>query len=115
MIGLEYILHTNNVSSTDLAENLGIAKQNISRWFSGERKIPNKYLETLAEMFKVDIELFQKDIGDTNNLHLITDKSKVILELLYIFNNDNYKKLTKQEKLILLNCEINRVNRGDKV
>lgn len=62
MIGLEYILHLYKVQHSDLADELGIVKQNINRWIKGERKIPIKYLPILSEKFKIPEEYFTKEI-----------------------------------------------------
>lgn len=70
MIGLEYILKISGMGNTELAERLGIKKQNISRWFKGERKIPVKYLPTLIELFQVDEKYFQKELNEIDKLEI---------------------------------------------
>lgn len=62
MIGLEHILHLYKIQHNDLANELGIAKQNISRWIKGERKIPKKYLPILSKKFNIPEEYFQKEL-----------------------------------------------------
>jgi len=70
MKGLEFILKFNNMSFTDLAEKLGITKQNISMWMSGNRKIPKKYVNTLSEIFNVDKEYLTKEIDLIDGLNI---------------------------------------------
>jgi transcriptional regulator with XRE-family HTH domain len=63
MIGLEFIINIDKISSTELSDKLGIAKQNISRWISGDRKIPQKYLPLLEQIFNLPQEYFQKELN----------------------------------------------------
>ena len=64
MIGLEYILELYRVQHKDLAEELGIRKQNINMWIKGKKKIPQKYLPILAEKYGMPVEYFQKELTD---------------------------------------------------
>ena len=64
MIGLEYILRISNVKQKDLAEELGINKQNITLWLKEKQNIPNKYLSALSEKFNLPIEWFQKEVTE---------------------------------------------------
>lgn len=70
MIGLEFILQNSILSYTELAEKLGIKKQNITRWIKGERKIPEKYLPILEEIFRVPSQYFQKEINEIDKLYI---------------------------------------------
>ena len=54
MIGLEYILNLYNLQHIELAEKLGIKKQNINMWVKGRQNIPKKYLPVLEELFGID-------------------------------------------------------------
>lgn len=75
MIGLEYILELNNVQQKDLAEELGIKKQNVTYWIKSKQKIPKKYLPILENRFKISTEYFQKEL---------TELDKKILEKLML-------------------------------
>ncbi|WP_297422150.1 hypothetical protein [Clostridium sp.] len=78
MKGLEYILNLYNMQHTELAEKLGIKKQNINLWLRDEsRKIPKKYLPTLSEIFGgLDEKYFQKELDDTDKLIIQKEKLK---------------------------------------
>ena len=43
----------------ELAERLGIRKQNINLWIKGKQNVPKKYLPTLKEIFGVEEEYYQ--------------------------------------------------------
>ena len=58
------------MGNTELSEKLGIKKQNISRWFKGERKIPEKYLTKLSEIFEIDASYFQKELNEIDKLEI---------------------------------------------
>lgn len=77
MIGIEYILKIFDISNTELAEELGIKKQNITRWIKGERPIPKKYLPILSEKFKIPEEYYQKEINDTDRIEIQKLKLKI--------------------------------------
>ncbi|NRU52466.1 helix-turn-helix transcriptional regulator [Clostridium beijerinckii] len=71
MIGLEYICKINDKQYNDLAEELGIAKQNINLWIKGRsRNIPKKYLPQLTELFNVPNDYFQKELTELDKLKL---------------------------------------------
>lgn len=70
MIGIQYILNLYNISQTELSEDLGIAKQNISRWCKGEREISKKYLEVFSKKFNIPIEYFQKELIEIDKLKI---------------------------------------------
>lgn len=80
MIGLEYVLYLYKVQHSDLANELGIAKQNINRWIKGERKIPTKYLPVLSERFKIPEEYFSKamDKYDEAKLQMIKFNNELL-------------------------------------
>lgn len=76
MIGLEYILSLYNMQHIDLAEKLGIRKQNINMWIKGKQKIPKKYLPVLNELFGINEEYFQKELSEIEKLEIQKEKLK---------------------------------------
>lgn len=81
MIGLEYILDVYGIQKKELAEQLGIKKQNITLWLSGKQNISKKYLPILSEKFRIPIEYFQKELTDI-------DKRKIDLRRIQTELND---------------------------
>lgn len=76
MIGLEYILSLYNMQYIDLAEKLGIRKQNINMWIKGKQKLPKKYLPILEEMFGINQEYFMKELTEIEKLEIQKEKLK---------------------------------------
>lgn len=76
MIGLEYILNLYNMQHIELAEKLGIKKQNINLWIKGKQKIPKKYLPILEELFGTKQEYFMKELSEIEKLEIQKDKLK---------------------------------------
>jgi transcriptional regulator with XRE-family HTH domain len=74
MIGLEYILSLYGVQHQELAEKLGIKKQNINLWIKGKQNVSKKYLPTLSEMFGIDEEYFQKEVDEIDKLLIQKEK-----------------------------------------
>jgi transcriptional regulator with XRE-family HTH domain len=60
----------------ELAEKLGIKKQNINLWIKGRQKVPRKYLPVLAELFGLDVNYFLKDLTEIDKLEIQKEKLK---------------------------------------
>lgn len=76
MLGLEYVLGLYNMSQVELAEQLGIKKQNITLWLKGRQPISKKYLPILAELFQLPAESFSRELTDIEKLEIQKDKLK---------------------------------------
>lgn len=76
LIGLEYILDLYNIQHVELAERLGLKKQNINLWIKGKQGIPKKYLPELAKMFEVNEEYFSKELNEIEKLEIQKEKLK---------------------------------------
>lgn len=74
--GLEYILNMYQMQHTDLADKLGIKKQNINMWIKGKQNIPKKYLPVLEEMFEINAAYFSKELTDLDKLEIQKEKLK---------------------------------------
>ncbi len=68
MIGLEYVLNLYNMQHQELAEKLGIKKQNINLWIKGKQDVSKKHLPKLSEIFNLPEEYFQKKLNDVDKL-----------------------------------------------
>lgn len=80
MNGLEYVLGLYNMQHVELAEKLGIKKQNINMWIKGKQNIPKKYLPVLEETFKISREYFSKDLTEIDKLEIQKEKLKHEIE-----------------------------------
>ena len=76
MIGLEYILGLYNLQHVELADKLGIKKQNINMWIKGRQNIPKKYLPILEEFFGIGQKYFSKDLTEIEKLEIQKEKLK---------------------------------------
>lgn len=74
--GLEYILSLYNMQHIELAEKLGIRKQNINLWIKGKQNIPKKYLPVLEELFGLNSEYFIKELNEIERLEIQKEKLK---------------------------------------
>ncbi len=75
-MGLEYILNLYNMQHIELAEILGIKKQNINMWVKGKQNIPKKYLPVLEELFQLDRNYFTKELSEIDKLEIQKEKLK---------------------------------------
>lgn len=75
-LGLEYILNLHNMQHIELAEILGIKKQNINMWVKGKQNIPKKYLPVLEELFQLDRTYFTKELNEVDKLEIRKEKLK---------------------------------------
>ena len=76
MIGLEYILSLYNLQHVELAQILGIRKQNINLWVKQKQKIPKKYLPILENLFGVDSDTFGHELTEIEKLEIQKEKLK---------------------------------------
>lgn len=76
MIGLEYILNLYNLPHVELANQLGIRKQNINMWIKRKQNIPKKYLPVLEERFKINQKYFTKELNEIDKLEIQKEKLK---------------------------------------
>ena len=76
MIGLEYILNLYNLQHIELAEKLGIKKQNINMWVKGRQNIPKKYLPVLEGLFGIDQSYFGRELSVIDQLEIQKEKLK---------------------------------------
>lgn len=74
--GLEYILSLYQVQHIELAEKLGIKKQNINLWIKGKQNIPKKYLPVLEGLFGINRSCFTKELTDIDKLEIQKEKLK---------------------------------------
>jgi len=93
LIGLEYILGLYNMPHIELAQHLGIKKQNINMWIKGKQNIPKKYLPVLADLFRVDSLYFTKELNEIEKLEIQKEKLKKDLQPIIkhyekVLNND---------------------------
>lgn len=95
MIGLEYILSLYNMQHIELAEKLGIKKQNINLWIKGKQKISKKYLPVLEELFNIKQEYFNKELTDIDKLEIQKEKLKKDLKPVI---TDHYEKFLVGEE-----------------
>ncbi|MBB5181095.1 transcriptional regulator with XRE-family HTH domain [Planomicrobium koreense] len=58
----------------ELADKLGIKKQNINLWIKGKQNIPKKYLPVLSGMFHLDAAYFQKPLTELDKLQIQKEK-----------------------------------------
>lgn len=89
MIGLEYILSLYNMQHIELADRLGIKKQNINLWIKGKQKISKKYLPVLEELFNINQEYFNKELTEIEKLEIQKEKLKKDLNPII---KDSYEK-----------------------
>ncbi|PTQ84499.1 helix-turn-helix protein [Trichococcus patagoniensis] len=76
MIGLEYVLNLYSIQHIELAQKLGIKKQNINMWVKGRQNIPKKYLPVLEDIFGIDRTYFSKEITEIDQLEIQKEKIK---------------------------------------
>lgn len=60
----------------DLADKLGIKKQNINLWIKRKQNIPKKYLPILTDLFGVEEEYFIKELTEVEKLEIQKEKLK---------------------------------------
>lgn len=101
IIGLEYILALYDIQHIELAEHLGIKKQNINLWIKGKQKIPKKYIPILEEYFGINKDYFNKNIDEIDKLEIQKEKLKrdlnpIIKEQQSVYVTDEVNNMVKR-------------------
>lgn len=113
MIGLEYILGLYNMQHIELAEHLGIKKQNINFWIKGKQGIPKKYLPILEELFNIDAAYFAKELDEIEKLAIQKEKLKRELQPIIKSHEEVLGKgAVMGESLLYDKEEINTIERS---
>jgi len=76
LIGLEYILDLYGMQHIELAEKLGIKKQNINLWIKGKQNISKRHLPTLENIFGIEAKYFSKELTELEKLEIQKEKLK---------------------------------------
>lgn len=99
MIGLNFIMNLYNKKQQDLANELGIKRQNINSWLSNNRKIPKKYLPQLSEIFNLSEEYFQKEVNEVDQIEI--QQKKIRNELVeYEYEYPDVDRETGEEIIV---------------
>lgn len=89
MIGLQYIADTFHMEYKTVAENIGVSKQTFQDWIKERRKIPQKRLEQLSELFGIkEIEKFQSKL---------TEAEKREIQILYFHKTDKWTEIEYED------------------
>jgi len=98
----------------ELAQHLGIKKQNINMWIKGKQNIPKKYLPVFEELFSVDSLYFTKELNEIEKLEIQKEKLKKDLQPIIKHHekaldseSDNFKEVPIYDKE-----EINSIERS---
>jgi transcriptional regulator with XRE-family HTH domain len=97
--GLEYILALYNIQHVELADKLGIKKQNINMWIKGKQKISQKYLPILSQIYGIEEQYFQKDLDEIDKLVIQKEKLKKELKA-EVVQYEDYLEISENTDLI---------------
>lgn len=98
--GLEYILSLYQVQHIELAEKLGIKKQNINLWIKGKQNIPKKYLPVLEGLFGINRSYFTKELTDIDKLEIQKEKLKQDLKPIVERQREEFRVDEKSDYLV---------------
>jgi len=73
MIGLEYISKVFRVEYKVIAVKIGVSQPTIQDWLKDRRRIPKQRLEALSALFRLEGELFQKELTELEKLNIELD------------------------------------------
>lgn len=100
----------------ELAEKLGIKKQNINMWIKGKQNIPKKYLPVLEELFKISSSYFQKELSDLDKLEIQKEKLKQDLQPIVKSHQQQFVSNEESEYLVEVpiydKVEMNEIERS---
>lgn len=113
---LKYLRMRENLSQSELADKLGVAKSTISMYEVGKREPDFETLEAIADFFNVDMNFLLGKDGSENDTYYLNDEVRELAQ--FMFKNPEYKVLfdasrkVKKEDIAFVKEMIDRV-RGD--
>lgn len=113
---LKYLRMRENLSQSELADKLGVAKSTISMYEVGKREPDFETLEAIADFFNVDMNFLLGKDGSENDTYYLNDEARELAQ--FMFKNPEYKVLfdasrrVKKEDIAFVKEMIDRV-RGD--
>ncbi|RHQ17449.1 XRE family transcriptional regulator [Lachnospiraceae bacterium AM48-27BH] len=114
---LKYLRTRENLSQSELASKIGVAKSTISMYEAGKREPDFETLEAIADLFNVDMNFLLGRDGTENDEHYYFNNDARDLAQ-FVFENPEYKVLfdasrkVKKEDIEFVKQMIDRV-RGD--
>ena len=88
---LKYLRLRENLSQSELAEKLGVAKSTISMYEVGKREPDFETLEAIADLFNVDMNFLLGKDGSENDRYYINDETAKAAQ--EIFENQELRAL----------------------
>ena len=88
---LKYLRIRENLSQSELAEKLGVAKSTISMYEVGKREPDFETLEAIADLFNVDMNFLLGKDGSENDRYYINDETAKAAQ--EIFENQELRAL----------------------
>ncbi|MBS4933613.1 MAG: helix-turn-helix transcriptional regulator [Clostridiales bacterium] len=88
---LKYLRLRENLSQSELAEKLGVAKSTISMYEVGKREPDFETLEAIADLFNVDMNFLLGKDGSENDRYYINDETAKAAQ--EIFENKELRAL----------------------
>lgn len=88
---LKYLRLGENLSQSELAEKLGVAKSTISMYEVGKREPDFETLEAIADLFNVDMNFLLGKDGSENDRYYINDETAKAAQ--EIFENKELRAL----------------------
>lgn len=86
-------------SQKELAENIGISQQEVSRYECGETKAPVNFIRDVADICNVSTDYILGRSRDRNDM--LSDKEFKLLEIFGRLSEENRIKLVERAELLL--------------
>lgn len=90
---LKYLRARENLSQSELANKLGVAKSTISMYEVGKREPDFETLEEIADLFNVDMNFLLGKDGSENDHYYLNDETRQIAQ--EIFEKPGLRSLFK--------------------
>lgn len=113
---LKYLRNREGYSQSELAQKLGVAKSTISMYEVGKREPDFETLESIADLFNVDMNFLLGTPGSESEAYYYNKDARDLAE--FLFENPEYKVLfdasrkVKKEDIEFVKQMIDRMRGG---
>ncbi|PKG24368.1 helix-turn-helix domain-containing protein [Niallia nealsonii] len=106
MNSLGYIARVFEVSLSEIGRQIDVSPQTVNDWVKNKRRIPQKRIEQLVDIFRLSKECFAKTEEELNEVERLTIKLKYYQSINKLKEDKQYRYWSHQDEINALSKKI---------